>query len=163
MACRCTRRSLLCVLGLLLTPITPLAQALPCQPIKRRSCTSPSAANTSWPAQRAFGTSPSVPWWWCRLQRKRVSDDFPGVSIEERLWQCSRIAGALSVDAWRGLSIPVRCVICTMWFSALCLQKLLVVFVGPSEMLVWIDVAHVWTEGARKLSLCSALHCAAWR
>ena len=96
------------------------------------------------------------------MQRKRVSDDFPEVPIEERLWQCSRRAGALSVDACRGLSIPVRCAICTAWFSALCLQKLLVVLLGPGEMLVWIDVAHVWTDGARNFIfvLCASLHIA---
>ena len=162
MACRSTGQSLLCVLGLLLTPTTPLAQALPCRAVKQRSCTSLSAASSCCPSHRAFGSSRPIPWWWCRLRRKRVLDDVAGVPIEARLWQSSRRAGVLSVEVLRGLSVPVRCVICTAWFGALCLQKLLVLLVGPDEMRIWIDVAHAWTDGAQQFFVVfsASLRCA---
>ena len=155
MACRCTAWSLIRVLGLLLTPLTPLAQALPCRPIRQAPCDLPNAADGFSPDHRYDASSQAIPWWWSRLPRKRVLDDSPGVPIEERLWQVSRRLGALSADAARGLSVPVRCVVYTMWFGALCLQKVLVALVGRDEMLIWIDVAHAWTDGAQQFVVVS--------
>ena len=88
---------LLGLVGLLLTPTTPLAQSLPgCHDIASKTherIRSSRALCTGCACAIDSGSARACPWWWCRLKRKRVSDDSEGELIHERLLRKSGRAG----------------------------------------------------------------------
>ena len=93
--------NLLFLVGLLLTPTTPLAQSLPfCHD---KDCSGGSSINRS-------RSSRTVPWWWGRLKSKRVSDDSEGEPMHHRMLSLSRRIGNLFEDVYQGAAVPVHCV-----------------------------------------------------
>lgn len=128
------------LISLLLTPLTPLGQNLhrrgPLLRHQTRSTTHAITFLSSGCASHHATTfvSDSIPWWWCRLKRKRYSKDSESEYLEEQILSWMLRGGACVADA---CLVLVHCALCTAWFFCICMQAAMVAVIGTHELTVW--------------------------